>query len=187
VRLVLLALLFVSGAPAHRLDEYLQATLIGPTRNGTDVEIQLTPGVAIVPALLAIIHREGGEQAYVARVAREVELRIDGVPAPLSLVESNFPTLDSMRQGLGSIRLKLHTVRTGHRLRFENRHLPELSVYLVNCLAAPSLVVTSQRRDIGQHSLEFAYSYPSTPLWPAAILAILLLGRLTYHLLHQPR
>jgi hypothetical protein len=173
----LLALILVAGASAHRLDEYLQATLIAPARNGTDVEIQLTPGVAMLPALLAIIDHEGGEQAYVARVVREVELRIDGTPAALSLVESKFPSMESMRAGLGAIRLKLHTPRIGHRLRFENRHLPELSVYLVNCLAAPSLVVTAQHRDIDQHSLEFNYSFPSTPVWPAAILAVLLVGR----------
>jgi hypothetical protein len=174
---LLLALILIGGASAHRLDEYLQATLIGPARNGTDVEIQLTPGVAMLPALIAIIDRQGGEQAYAARVAREVELRIDGVPAPLSLVESNFPTMDSMREGLGSIRIKLHTSRSGHRLRFENSHLPELSVYLVNCLAAPTLVVTGQRRDVAQRSLEFTYSYSSTPLWPAIIIGVLLVGR----------
>ena len=35
----LLALGLGGGAAAHRLDEYLQATLIGVTRDGTDVEI----------------------------------------------------------------------------------------------------------------------------------------------------
>ena len=37
---VLLALSLIGGAAAHRLDEYLQATLIGVTRDGIDVEIQ---------------------------------------------------------------------------------------------------------------------------------------------------
>ena len=165
---LLLALLLAGGASAHRLDEYLQATFIGPARNGIDVEIQLTPGVAMLPAFLAIVDQSGGPQAYAARASRDVELRIDGAPAPLSLVESAFPTIEAMREGLGTIRLKLHTSRTGHRVRFENRHLPELSVYLVNCLAAPSLVVTGQRRDVAQRSIEFTYSFPPGPLWPAA-------------------
>ena len=34
----LLALSLVGGAAAHQLDEYLQATLIGVTRDGVDVE-----------------------------------------------------------------------------------------------------------------------------------------------------
>ena len=134
---VLLALSLVGGTAAHRLDEYLQATLIEVTRDGTDVEIQLTPGVAMLAVLMAVIDQDrdgrissGEQRAYVGRVAREVELRVDGVPAPLSLIESKFPTIEAMREGLGAIRVKLRTARTGHELRFENRHLPQVSVYL---------------------------------------------------------
>jgi hypothetical protein len=185
----LLALSLVGGAAAHRLDEYLQATLIGVTRDGIDVEIQLTPGVQMLPVLMAVIDqdRDGRisqeeERAYVSRVAREVELRVDGVPAPLSLIESTFPTIDAMREGLGMIRLKLRTAHSGHGLRFENRHLPQISVYLVNCLAAPSdgLVVGRQTRDEAQRSIEFEYSFGAAavpgpraawialgPFWPA--------------------
>ena len=188
---VLLALSLMGGAAAHRLDEYLQATLIGVTRDTVEVEIQLTPGVAVLPVLMAVIDqdRDGRisseeKRAYVGRVAREVELRIDGVPAPLSLIESNFPTIEAMREGLGTIRMKLRTERSGHELRFENRHLPQISAYLVNCLAAPSdgLVVRRQKRDEVQKSIEFEYSFGAdavpgprsawialAPFWPAAI------------------
>jgi len=164
----LLALSLVGGAAAHRLDEYLQATLIGVTRDGIDVEIQLTPGVAMLPVLMAVIDQDGDgrisageERDYVGRVAREVELRVDGAPAPLSLIESQFPAIEAMREGLGTIRMKLRTARSGHEVRFENRHLPQVSVYLVNCLAAPSdrLVVSRQERDEAQRSIAFAYSF----------------------------
>src|SRR5260370_34822027 len=164
----LLALSLVGGAAAHRLDEYLQATLIGVMQDGIDVEIQLTPGVAMLPVLMAVIDQDrdgwissGEERAYVGRVTGEVELRVDGVPAALSLIESNFPTLEAMREGLGTIAIKLHTARRGHDFRFENRHLPQVSVYLVNCLAAPSngLVVGPQERDKAQRSIEFEYSF----------------------------
>ena len=153
---VLLALSLAGGAAAHRLDEYLQATLIGVNRDSTDVEIQLTPGVAILPIWMAVIDQDrdgrispAEERAYLDRVIREVELRVDGAPAPLSLIESTFPTLEVLREGLGTVRLKLRAARGGHNLRFENRHLPQLSAYLVNCLAAPSdgLVVSRQVRD----------------------------------------
>jgi hypothetical protein len=195
----LLALSLAGSAAAHRLDEYLQATLIGVSPDAIDVEIQLTPGVAIMPVLMAMLDqdRDGQispeeERAYVGRVAREVELRVDGLPVPLSLIESRFPTLEAMREGLGTIRLKLHTGRTGHELRFENRHLPQISVYLVNCLADPSdgLVVGRQQRDEAQKSIAFDYSFgasvasgPRTawiamaPFWPAAI-GMLLLARM---------
>ncbi len=187
----LLALSLVGGASAHRLDEYLQATLIGVTRDGIDVEIHFTPGVAMLPLLMAVIdqNRDGQisseeERAYVSRVAREVELQVDGVRAPLSLIESNFPTLEAMREGLGTIGIKLRTGRSGHTVRFENRHLPQVSVYLVNCLAASSdgLLVGRQERDQLQRSIKFAYSFgagaePGTraawiapgSFWPVAI------------------
>ena len=165
---VLFAISLAGDAAAHRLDEYLQATLIGVTRDGIEVEIHLTPGVAMLPVMMAVIDQDrdgrissGEEQAYVGRVAREVELRVDGISAPLSLIESNFPTLEAMREGLGTIGIKLRTARSGHELRFENRHLPQVSVYLVNCLAAPSdgLAVRRQERDEAQRSIEFEYFF----------------------------
>jgi hypothetical protein len=109
-----------------------------------------------------------------------------------------------MREGLGTIRMKLRTARTGHELRFENRHLPQVSVYLANCLAAPSdgLVVSRQQRDQAQRSLAFEYSFGAGavsgpraawialgPFWPAA-LGMLLVARmavLTYRAKHDRR
>ena len=189
---LLLAVSLAGGASAHRLDEYLQATLIGVSRDSTDVEIHLTPGVAILPIWLAVIDQDrdgrispAEERAYVDRVVREVELRVDGVPAPLSLIESSFPTLEVLREGLGTLRLKLHAARSGHHLRFENRHLPQVSAYLVNCLAAPSdgLVVGRQVRDEAQRSISFDYSFGADTVpvsrapgafWLAAIVVLLL-------------
>ena len=170
---MLVALSLMEGASAHRLDEYLQATLIGVARDGIDVEIRLTPGVAMLPVWMAVVDqdRDGKisaeeERAYADRVAREVELRVDGAPAPLTLVESTFPGMEAMREGLGTIGIKLHARRGGHELRFENRHLPQVSVYLVNCLAAPAdgLVVKRQKRDEAQRSIEFEYSFGADPV-----------------------
>jgi hypothetical protein len=167
MRFALMALILVGRAEAHRLDEYLQATLIGVTRDGVEVEIQLTPGVAVLPAWMAVVDQDrdgrispAEERAYADRVLRDVELRVDGAPAPLSFIESKFPTLEAMREGLGTIVIKLRAARRGHELRFENRHLPQVSAYLVNCLAAPSdgLVVGRQTRDEAQRSIEFEYS-----------------------------
>ncbi|HTB14751.1 MAG TPA: hypothetical protein VK752_24430 [Bryobacteraceae bacterium] len=198
----LLALSLAESAAAHRLDEYLQATLIGVTRDGVDLEIHLTPGVAMLPFLMAAIDRDHDGlisaeegQAYVDRVAREVELRVDGAPAPLSLIEGTFPTVEAMRDGLGTIVIKLRTSRRGHELRFENRHLPQVSVYLVNCLAgSDGLVVGRQDRDEAQRSIEFQYSFGSTAaaklrvvsLWPAAI-GMLLIVRMAVLIYKRPR
>jgi hypothetical protein len=187
----LLALSLIGPATAHRLDEYLQATLIGVTRGGIDVELQLTPGVSMLPSLMVLIDRNHDgrisseeARAYVDQVARDVELRVDDAPAVLSLMESSFPDVAAMREGVGTIRLKLRTERTGHKVRFENRHLPQFSVYLVNCLVAPAdgLWVDRQQRDQAQRSIAFEYSFEksgvSGPHWKAAALGMLLMARM---------
>jgi hypothetical protein len=198
----LLAISLADNAAAHRLDEYLQATLIGVTRGGVDLEIQLTPGVAVLPFVMAAIDQDRNgrisdreARAYAARVAREVELRVDGKPASLSLIESTFPALEEMRQGLGTIRLKLRATRVegysaAHELQFENRHLPQVSVYLVNCLAAPAdgLNVGRQERDEAQRSIRFGYWFGNSgdtgaawftrePFW-LAMIGTLFLARI---------
>jgi len=120
------------------------------------------------------------------------------------LMESVFPSLEAMREGLGTIRIKLRTTRTGHALRFENRHLPQVSAYLVNCLAAPSdgLAVRRQERDEAQRSIEFEYSFGAGavpgpraawvalwPFWPAAIgmLLVTRMAVLIYRAKHDKR
>lgn len=201
-KMVLIGLLvinLVGNVSAHRMDEYLQATLIGISRSGIEVEIQLTPGVAVLPAVLALIDPNGDgrisveeERAYLAQVAREVALRVDGVSAPLMLVESQFPPMELIREGLGTIRLKLRTERTGHKVRFENHHMPQFSAYLINCLAASGdgLVVGRQDRDETQRSIEFPYSFSTgvklepgivwrslSRFWPV-VIGMLLLTRM---------
>src|SRR5207248_542914 len=98
----------------------------------------------------------------------EVELRVDGDPVALSLIESNYAAMEDMREGLGSIRLTLRATlkgdAAGHVLQFRNGHLPQVSAYLVNCLAGPAigadrLLVGQQERDEGQKSIRFAYSF----------------------------
>ena len=205
---LLLAIGLAGGASAHRLDEYLQATLIGVTRDGVDVEIGLTPGVAVLPAVMAAIdrNRDGRispeeERAYAGDVLTDVELEVDGKPVPLRLIDSRFPTVQAMREGMGTIRLNLRADRAGHELRFENRHLPRVSVYLVNCLASQdkSLLVGRPERDQAQRSIRFAYSFAEPPgtfpkpgwlvqtaFW-LAVIGMLAAGRLALRRFHLER
>lgn len=46
-------------ASAHRLDEYLQATQISVGRDRIVVDIYLTPGTAVAPAILSTIDTNG--------------------------------------------------------------------------------------------------------------------------------
>jgi hypothetical protein len=167
-----LAVICAGTASAHRLDEYLQATLIGLTRDGVDLEINLTPGVAVLPAVMSAIDKNldgrispAEERAYADQVVRDVELQLDGKPVPLRLIGTTFPEVEAMRDGLGTIRLKLHANSAGRQLRFENRHMRAVSVYLVNCLASPNdgLLVGRQDRDQAQQSIRFPYSFADVP------------------------
>jgi hypothetical protein len=174
----LLALFFVPGASAHRTDEYLQATLIDLTPSGVDVQVDLTPGVAVLPVIMTVIDQNADgaisreeQRAYANRVATDLELWIDGQKTALTLIDSRFPSLEQMRAGLGMIRLKLHATSAGHELRFENRHLPQVSVYLVNCVAEPAagLMIAKQERDPAQRSIRFDYSFGKSGSAPVGV------------------
>jgi len=167
----LLGLGLMGEARAHRLDEYLQSTLISVEQDQVEVEISLTPGVAVLPVVMAMIDRDDDkrisadeERAYAERVLREVALESDGHAVRLTVVGRRFPAVEGMKQGLGTIQLRLRGERRGgHEMRFVNRHLAGISVYLVNCLlpASGGLKIGRQIRDNLQTEIRFEYSFTS--------------------------
>lgn len=143
---------------AHRLDEYLQATILSLDSGRVEGSMRLVPGVAVSSAVIASIDtsRDGTlsqaeQQAYAQRVLHDLLLKIDGQPLALHLVAVSFPSTDSMRQGTGEIQLdfiaELPAGGSNRRLTFENRHLGGISVYLVN-----TLVPQDKRIQIGGQS-----------------------------------
>lgn len=178
-------------ASAHRLDEYLQATLITVEPDRVELEISLTPGVAVLPVVLAAIDRDRDgrisaeeQRAYANRVLHDVALEADGVPVPLVILGSAFPAVDEMRQGLGTIQVRLRGERPrGHQLRFVNRHLAGISVYLVNCIlpASRGLKIERQVRDERQTEIRIDYSFAGdraiqgregVSVWPIIVLGL---------------
>ena len=130
------ALLMLSGIPvsAHRLDEYLQATLISVDKDQIQAQIRLIPGVAIFPVVLAGIDtdRDGviskpEEQAYAQRVLRDLSLTMDGDRLRPRLISMRFPEIQDMKEGLGEIEIEfsadLPAHGPGRRLILVNRHL----------------------------------------------------------------
>ncbi|MEO8562684.1 MAG: hypothetical protein ABI601_11445, partial [bacterium] len=80
---VALLLWFATPAYAHRLDEYLQATMIQVGKNLVQVQIRLAPGVAVFPSVLATIDVNGDgfisateQRTYTERVLRDLSLAI---------------------------------------------------------------------------------------------------------------
>ena len=184
-----MALAFViavcSGAvevSAHRRDEYLQAARIAIEPGRVQIELDLTPGIALADAILADIdrNRDGSlsveeQQAYATQVVSALTLEVDGMPVRAQLGATSFPDAEAMRRGEGTIRLQsaatLPRVVSGfHQLLFRNRHHPDRSVYLANALVPESheVSVTAQRRDVEQTELTIDYVVRAAPARPAA-------------------
>src|SRR5262249_22628388 len=81
------AILLLLGWPglAHRLDEYLQGTIITVERNTLKAALTLTPGVAVFPLLMPEIDTDADgvisareQRAYADRVLQDLALKIDG-------------------------------------------------------------------------------------------------------------
>jgi hypothetical protein len=176
--LLLLALLALPSATfAHRLDEYLQATLVAIEPGSIRLEINLTPGVAIAEQVLALIDRDrdgaispNEAAAYAELVRRDLRVRLDQRDAELKLTASKFPEPAELRSGVGIIQLEFSVTPSRlaagtHRLTLENRHLPAVSVYLINAAKpiAETLQITAQRRNENQSAGEIEFTFHPPP------------------------
>ncbi len=178
-RMLLLAFFAVTSAVfAHRLDEYLQATLVAIEPNGVRLQINLTPGVDVADKVLAQIDRDHDSaisrseaRAYVELLRRDLTLTLDGQELKLKSTASQFATPVELHSGWGMIQVEftatLGSLTTGaHKLVFENRHLTTLSVFLLNA-AQPgngAIQIKSQKRTENQASGEIEFAFHSTRL-----------------------
>lgn len=157
-------------ANAHRLDEYLQATIFQVEKDRIQAQMYLTPGVAVFPAVLSQIDLNGDgaisgteQKSYAERVLHDLSLRMDGKPLSLELLSTRFADIGEMREGRGDIEIEF-TAKVpggwrGRRLWFENHHETAISAYLVNCLVPrdPRIRITAQKRSYQQSSYELDY------------------------------
>ena len=179
-------LLLAAPAFAHRLDEYLQATLLSVTKDHIAGQIRLTPGIAVLPVVVADI--DANQATYAERVLHDLSLSVDGDPLPLRLVSAKFAQIEDMKAGLGeiSIEFEADVPRNGRnrRLTFENHHQSRIGVYLVNCLvsADPNIQLGTQHRNESQSFYQLDY-VQSGINWPPAFLAAMIaaaLGRFAW-------
>jgi hypothetical protein len=195
-------------ACAHRLDEYLQATLITLERDRVQALVRLIPGVAVSSAVLAAIDTnadgvvsETERRAYAERVLGDLSLREDGHPLTPKLVSVHFPDIAELRQGTGEIQIEFsadlpRSNNASRTLTFENHHQSPISVYLANCLVPrdKDIRIVAQRRNPSQSFYKIDYSQEPIHFnwWPGAgvsLAAVCLLG-LYYRkrpLLRMPR
>jgi HupE / UreJ protein len=171
IAVVLMFFSFTGVVSAHRLDEYLQATLISVEKNRVEVSMRLIPGVAVSSAVISSIDTDGDgnlssaeQSAYAERVLSELTLSIDGRRVRPHLVSANFPQTQEMRDGVGEIHIEYTAELPGggpdRRLVLENHHRTQRAVYLVNALASsdPSIRMVAQKRNAVQSVYELDYT-----------------------------
>jgi hypothetical protein len=175
---------------AHRRDEFLQAARLAVEPDRVELELDLTPGIAVADATIADLDRdrdgvlsEGEKRAYAGRVLDAVILALDGRSLHVESTGSTFPGLNDFRRGEGTIQLHAAAVLPDqadgdHQFSFRNRNDRDGSVYLANALVPKSdrVTITAQRRDPAQRNLAIDYvlrSRPATsaPAWLLGSLA----------------
>jgi hypothetical protein len=145
--LMTLTLLSLVAMPAlaHRLDEYLQATIFSIEPGNIHATMRLVPGVVVAPGVIASIDSDHDgvlsadeQHRYAECVLADLELKEDGRNLPLHLSSVIFPSVDQMKMGIGEIELAfsadLPIIGGKHQLSFQNHHQSGISVYLVNSL-----------------------------------------------------
>lgn len=178
--LILLFSLFLAfPAAAHPLDEFFQAIYIRMAPNRVTLEVELYTGVLIAPRILALIDANGDDviseaegQAYLERYRHDLTFEIDDQPVPLMLSKYEFPAVIDLRAGVGIIRFELYTDlpadhRGPHHFFYQNDHLTDMSVHVVNVLgdAAHWVSLDKKELDIFQRQLRLAYTIkPDAPL-----------------------
>lgn len=204
---VTVAMVLLVGTPAlaHRLDEYLQGTILSVEKTSVQGQITLTPGVTVFPMLLADFDKDGDgaisdteQRAYAERVLRDLSLRIDGRRLQPRLLSIRFPAIGEMQSGRGEIQVEFSAdLPDGgpyRRLVLENHHQSRIAAYQVNCLVPrdPDIRITAQNRNYEQSFYQLDYAQggvrsaamsfgwrPGDEGWLGAV-ALLLLARFAW-------
>lgn len=159
------------AAWAHRIDEYLQATILSLEANRVTASMRLIPGVLVAPAVIATIDsNHDGEfskeetKAYAERVLQDLSITIDGKSLKEQLDASTFPDASQLRDGLGEISIQYHvdlpaSNDASRHFMLTNHHLSAGSVYLVNVEVpqSPGLSIVRQKRNLQQSLYELDY------------------------------
>ena len=170
-----IVLALVAPASAHRLDEYLQATIISVEKDHIQGSMRLIPGVAVSSIVLASIDTNGDsiisyaeQRTYAQRVLGDLSLTVDGTSAGSRLVSQKFPAPEEIKEGLGEIQveftLDLPDGGRERRIVFENHHQNQISAYLANCLVPrdPNIQILTQYRNQSQSFYQLDYVQAGT-------------------------
>jgi hypothetical protein len=175
----------VGAVSAHRLDEYLQATRVSIARDQLALEVDLTPGVSIAQAIVESVDTNADNaispaeaETYGRNVLSDLLVQLDGGHVAMSLTRIETPTIEEMRTGLGTIRLRaagsVEVVAGEHQVSVFNNHRPDTSVYMVNALVPDDrgIDIVSQSRDLRQREFRMQTTVRRQWLTPMVWLGI---------------
>ena len=108
-----LAALAVIPASGHVLDQFVEASRLEMACDRVVVELDLTPGVELAPAVFVGINSnrdgkisEAEGRSHAAQVLADLVLEVDGQRLDLELASATYPAFEAMRAGTGTIRLR---------------------------------------------------------------------------------
>ena len=195
------AVMTSAAVSAHRLDEYLQAVRIGLEPGAIEIDVDLTPGVAVADSVITLIDTnvDGSlsadeQRAYARQVMSDLKFTLDGEPLVLQLSSMEFPDASAFRRGEGMIQLRAraeHRVLSAgsHQLHIRNTHQSKYGAYLANALipASPRVSVTAQHRDGDQRELTIDYAVRDKPagyLFALLVVSVVALATLVKTVRH---
>ncbi len=197
-------LLSAAGVEAHRLDEYVEQTLVEIEPARVVLHLDLTPGVAVAPRVIAAIDTDGDgvisaaeEAAYAEAVRRDLSLSMNGEPLGLRVASAKYSPVEAMKAGTGVMALALEAQLpagvTAGTLVLANHHEAAIGRWLMNCLMprAPVQVLGQSRsRDQSTYEVEVrlgpTVAAPPARGWiPAAAGAVVLAGVLGFTALRR--
>lgn len=154
---------------AHPLDEVVQSSYLSIEGKRVGLELNLSAGTLVAPALAAYIDSNGDQvisddetQAYARRLQAELSLQVDGQARTLVLQKIEMPSWDLVSVG-ATIKAEFLAdamQSTGtHQVVLTNRHAPAKSVYQNTLLAPdnPNIRINGQRQNNEQN--EFTVNY----------------------------
>ena len=181
---LLLAIASASTVSAHRRDELLQAARIDVAADRIELELSLTPGIAVADAVIGAIDRDRDgtlsseeQRSYAEQVLAATEIRIDDRIVKMQSLTAMYPLPGELRHGDRSIELRsaltLPALSSGrHQIVFTNGYRGDISVYLANALKPDSeqLQIASQHRDPAQRTLTIDVTidgnrFATLPVW----------------------
>ena len=162
--LLLACCILPSSLSAHRLDEYLQATIVSIEPGDIRNQINLTPGVAVAERVLALIDRNrdglistNEAWAYAEMLRADLRVQIGGRRVEFGISDFNFTDVSDLHTGSGIVQIEFVLMAKSltpgpHIVGIANHHLPAFSVYLINAAqpATESIQITKQARNKNQ-------------------------------------